>query len=138
MSEEYKNFVNLGIVQNKNSEVLIIKRKIIEEGIGGVKLTWAFPGGKQKNENREECVAREILSETGYKVKVIRQISLRVHPQITKILCYFLCDLIDENRIQEPEEEHEVEEIKWVKPEELKNYFTTDLDPNVAKELKIS
>ncbi|MEK7673987.1 MAG: NUDIX hydrolase [Patescibacteria group bacterium] len=137
MIEEYKNFVNLGIVRNKNGEVLIIKRKVIEKGSDGARLTWAFPGGKQKNENREECVEREILSETGYKVKVSRQISLRVHPQFTKILCYFLCELINENKIQEPEEPDEIEEAKWVKPEDLKNYFTTNLDPNVAKELKI-
>jgi len=30
-----------------------------------------------------------------------------------------------------------VAEIKWVKPEEIRNLITTDLDPNVAKILGI-
>jgi len=32
---------------------------------------------------------------------------------------------------------HEIESLKWVSPQELANYFTTDLDPGVAKFLKI-
>jgi hypothetical protein len=29
------------------------------------------------------------------------------------------------------------EEIKWIKKEEIKNYFTTDIDPQVQKLLGI-
>jgi len=32
---------------------------------------------------------------------------------------------------------HEVESIKWVPTNELKDYFTTDLDPGVAKFLNL-
>ncbi len=130
--------VNLGVVINNKGEVLIIKRKIPEKGKTGKILTWAFPGGRQdKDETREQAVEREVLLETGYKVKAVKQINLRIHPDTGVLLIYHLCELLEENQIQQPEENHEIEEIKWVKPEELKNYFTTDIDPQVKKLLGI-
>ena len=54
---ESKSFINLGVVLNDKGEVLIIRRKVIEKGVDGSSLQWAFPGGKQRlNETREECV----------------------------------------------------------------------------------
>jgi 8-oxo-dGTP diphosphatase len=130
--------VVLGIVKNKKGEVLIIKRKNLEKSDYNTYLSWAFSGGKQrKDESREEAIEREILEETGYSVKAIEQIDLWVHPEFRKIICYFLCELLEENQIQKPKEEEEIEEIKWVKPEELKNYFTSKLNPKVAKLLGI-
>jgi len=132
------NFVVVGVVKNKEGKILIVKRRKIEEGSDGSLLTWVFPGGRQKSgEKREEALIREILEETGYKIKPIRQISLRVHPQFLKIIVYYLCELENEKQIQNPQEDEEIEEIKWVYPNELKNYFTTDIDPNVMKELGI-
>jgi 8-oxo-dGTP pyrophosphatase MutT (NUDIX family) len=132
------NFVIVGIVKNKEGKVLIVKRRKIEKGSDGSLLTWVFPGGRQKpEEKREEALIREILEETGYKIKPIRQISLRIHPQFLKIIVYYLCELENEGQIQNPQEDEEIEEIKWVYPNELKNYFTTDIDPNVMKELGI-
>jgi 8-oxo-dGTP pyrophosphatase MutT (NUDIX family) len=132
------HLVVLGIVKNKKGEVLIIKRKNLEKGDYNTYLSWVFPGGKQiKDENREETIEREILEETGYSVKAIEQIDLWIHPEFRKIICYFLCELLEENQIQKPKEEEEIEEIKWVKPEELKNYFTSKLNPKVAKLLGI-
>ncbi|MGC8981706.1 MAG: NUDIX hydrolase [Minisyncoccia bacterium] len=133
-----ENFVLVGIVKNSDGKVLIVKRKKIEKSEDGALLTWVFPGGRQKiGETREEALEREILEETGYKVKAIRQISIRIHPQFLKIICYYLCELENEEQIQNPQEDEEIEEIKWVYPNELKNYFTTDIDPNVMKELGI-
>jgi mutator protein MutT len=130
--------VVLGIVKNKKGEVLIIKRRNLEKSDYNTYLSWAFPGGKQrKDESREETVEREILEETGYSVKAIEQIDLWFHPEFRKIICYFLCELLEENQTQKPKEEEEIEEIKWVKPEELKNYFTSKLNPKVAKLLGI-
>ncbi len=128
----------MGIVLNKKGEVLIIKRKKAEKTPTGKTLLWAFPGGVQeKGETREERVIKEVLEETGYLVKPLKQIHLRIHPDTNVMIAYFLCELEKEEPIQEIVEKEEVEEIKWVKPEELKNYFTTDLDPEVKKILKI-
>jgi len=117
---------------------LVIRRRVLEKGSDGSSLQWAFAGGKQQfNETREECVKREVLAETGYDIEPNKQISLRVHPQFPVIIAYHLCFLNSQEPITKPQEPHEIAEIKWVKPEEIKKLFTTDLDPKVANELGI-
>ncbi len=136
MAEESKTFINLGIVLNKKGQVLMIRRVKKESGKNGSVLSWAFPAGKQRyNETRSNCVKREVLDETGYEIKPIREISMRVHPQFPIFIVYHLCDLISEKPVAKPIEPDEVAEIKWVKPEEIKNLITTDLDPRVSKVL---
>jgi 8-oxo-dGTP pyrophosphatase MutT (NUDIX family) len=131
-------FIVLGIVLNKKGEVMIVKRKRKETTLTGKELIWTFPGGRQEEgETREERVIKEVLAETGYKVKPIQQIHLRVHPDVFKMMAYFLCELEKEEPVQEIEEKDEIEEVRWVKIEELKNYFTTDIDPEVKKILGI-
>ena len=137
-SEEAKDFINLGIVLNNKGEALMIKRVKPETGRDGSILSWAFPAGKQRyRETREECVKREILAETGYDVESVRQIDLAFHPQFSIMIVYHLCKLNNPEPIASPQEAHEVAEIKWVKPSEIKNLITTRLNPKVAKELKI-
>ena len=137
--KESKNFINLGVVLNEKGEVLIVKRTVEERVKEGKILKWAFPGGRQRsNESRSECVAREVLVETGYKVKPVREISLRVHPDLPILAAYHLCQLEEGQPIQKPSEPEEICEISWVNPLELKNLFTTSLDPKVAQVLKIA
>jgi ADP-ribose pyrophosphatase YjhB (NUDIX family) len=133
---EVEDFINLGVVLNDQGEVLMIRRVKPEKGSDGSVLTWAFPGGKQRlNESRADCVKREILAETGYDVESIREISLRPHPQFDIFIVYHRCRLLSPEQIAKPSEPHEVAEIKWLKPEEIKNLITTNLDPKVAREL---
>ena len=135
---ESKNLINLGIVTNGQSKVLMIRRRKKEKGKDGSVLEWAFPGGKQwSNETREEAIKREILAETGYDVRCIKQIDLALHPQIPVIIIYHLCALNSEKPIATPKEAHEVAEIKWVESKEIKKLITTELNPKVAKELGI-
>lgn len=136
--EEAENFLNLGVVLNEKSEVLMIKRVQPERGRDGSILTWAFPGGRQRlKETREECVKREILAETGYAAQSIKQISLDLHPQFPVMIVYHLCKLSSPKPLSEPQEPHEIAEIRWVKPSEIKNLITTTLNFGVAQELKI-
>ena len=130
-NKESQNFINLGIVLNDLGEVLIIKRAKEETG-AGVTLTYAFPGGKQHlDESRAECVAREILAETGYEVCSRREISLRKHPQFDVFIVYHECELIEDKPTNKPSEPHEVAEVLWQPVSKLKELFTTDLDPSV-------
>ncbi len=133
--KEAKDFINLGIVVN-NGEVLMIRRVEKETGKKGAILEWAFPGGKQRfSETRTECVEREVLDETGYDVESVREISLRIHPQISVFIVYHLCRLKSEKPIAKPKEPHEIAEIKWIKKQEIKNLITTNLDEKVSQEL---
>ncbi len=118
----------------------MIRRQKKEEGSDNDKsvLEWAFPGGKQRySESRTECVRREILDETGYDVVSDREISMRIHPQFMVTIVYHLCHLNSPDPIAEPKEAHEVAEIKWVKPEEIRDLITTDLDEKVVKVLGV-
>lgn len=133
---ETTKFINLGVVVNGEGKILVIRRVKEEGGAGGAVLRWAFPGGKQRlTESRNDCVKREILAETGYDVKPIKQISLRLHPQIPMYIAYHLCRLNSETPVDKPKEAHEVAEIKWVTPKEIEKLVTTDLDPDVKREL---
>lgn len=135
---ESQKFINLGIVRNAKGEILMIRRVKVEKGSDGKELLWAFPGGKQRiSETREEGVRREILAETGYDVRPIKQLSLRIHPQIMILIAYHLCSLNFPEPVAEPIEQHEVAEIRWVPPAEISKLITTDLDPAVKKELRI-
>jgi len=139
MEGSRQNFINLGVVTNNKGEVLVVKRKKPEEGKEGRVLTWAFPGGRIKgNESRAECISREVLAETGYQVTSIKEVSLRFHPDLPVIVVYHLCALTSPQQVSPPSEPWEIEEVKWVRPEELKTLFTTSLDPKVAAELKIA
>lgn len=136
---ESKNFINLGTVLNGGGEVLVVRRVKVEIGKDGKILEWAFPGGKQKfGETRVQCVEREVLAETGYKVTWVKEISLRIHPEIPVIVVYHLCRPLNPEQPLNPSQPWEIAEVKWVKPEEIKTLFTTSLDPQVAKELKIA
>lgn len=135
---EAEKFINAGIVLNKEGEVLVVRRAKEETGKDGSVLKWAFPGGKQMyTETREECVKRRILAKTGYDVTSIRQISMRMHPQIPALMVYHLCRLNSPEPVQKPSEPDKVAEIKWVKREEIKSLFTTEIDPKVMQELRI-
>lgn len=135
---ESKSFLNLGVVLNNKNEVLMIRRVKKETGTDNSILEWAFPAGKQKyEETREECVKREVLAETGYAVKPIKQIDLKKHPQFPVMIAYHLCLLENPEPVAEIIEKHEVREIKWVKPSEIKNLITTELNKKVQEELKL-
>ena len=133
-----RNEIVLGIIINKPNNILLIKRLWEEKSLNGSeKLTWAFPGGEiDEGETKEEALVREIRNETGFKVKVAKKISERVHPQFNIKISYYLCEIIP-GGVKPIMDVNEVESIKWVKTSDLKDYFTTDLDPGVAKFLKI-
>jgi len=137
-TKEKASFINLAVIENSDGEVLLIRRVNKETGKDGSTLEWAFPGGKLRtDETRETCVEREVLDETGYKIKAVRQLNIRMHPQMPVCVVYHLCQLETEEQTKEPSEPHEVAEIRWVKPTEVKSLFTTNLDPSVAKALRI-
>jgi len=132
------SFVNLAVVENKQGEVLCIRRVVKETGKDGSTLEWAFPGGRQEEgETREACVAREVLVETGYTVKPLRQLNIRMHPQLPACIVYHLCALNESAPVAKPKEPHEVAEVRWVRPEILQTLITTKMDPVVAKTLRI-
>lgn len=134
---ESQKFINLGIVKNGVGEILMIKRARNEVGTDGQALVWAFPGGKQRlNESRADGVVREVLAETGYEVKVVKELALRHHPNFPVVVAYHLCALNTPEPVAAPSEPDEIAEVRWVPVAELKAMHL-DLDPDVAKVLYV-
>jgi mutator protein MutT len=130
--------VALGVIRNNQGEILLIKRAKPEEAKGGKKLLWAFPGGvPEEKETLEKAVIREILKETGFLVLLDKKISSRSYPKPLVKLHYFYGKVISKVPLREIEEKQEIAEYRWVKPEEIEDLVTTDLDPGVARFLRI-
>jgi 8-oxo-dGTP diphosphatase len=65
---EDRPMIGIGVIVIKNNKVLLGKRKN-SHGEG----SWCFPGGHLEfNEEIEECGKREVLEETGIKIKNIK------------------------------------------------------------------
>lgn len=133
-----RNEIVLGIIKNRLDKILVINRLWQEKSLdGSVQLTWAFPGGEiDAGETPKEALVREVRNETGFKVEVVKKISERIHPQFGVKITYFHCEVIPSG-MRPIVDVHEVESTKWVSTENLKDFFTTDLDPGVAKFLKL-
>lgn len=124
--------ISLAIVRNDAGEVLVIKRKKQDDELGGVKLTWVFPGGVvEEYESVVDAAVRETQEETGYMVMAHDLVSKRIFPNSTVYINYVSCGLLSGSP-SEVTDTHEVAEVKWVLPSDLKNHFTSDLDKGVA------
>ncbi len=114
----------------KNNEVIMTSRAILMNK-GKILLLhyldedfYLIPGGtREKGESRERCARRELLEETGYKVKVNeeRLIIRSFHPTRTFENHYFLTklrkDKIYTEKIQLTDEERKAGiEMLWIEP----------------------
>jgi len=120
----------LGIVF-KDGKVLIGRR---EKDPYVKELRWSFPGGRPTYDRPlEESLKDEIKKKTNLDVEVKKLIFARIPEEKKEFLfLYFYCEAVGG---KEKAGEKFVE-IKWVKPTELKKYFTTSLHPELMGFLK--
>jgi len=112
------------IFDPKKRKVLIAK----EEGNPYVNKTiWRFPGGKVSHKDKIESSLKKHLKEkTGYTTAVLGSVFARIPPEKKDLLLiYYLCEIVKGK--EKPAKSFT--ELKWVSPTELKNYFTTKLEP---------
>lgn len=158
MGEEVKNmssetnFFILSIVENKEGQVLLVKKQLSPilaraSGLTGAPqdAVWFLPVGHQRiGEIREECVIRSVIEETGYVAKPFGEIrdsltprSIPDHPSIIK--CAYLCNFNEEKTTNDWKPPEYVREVKWVNKSELKNHLIPELietcPPPIAKVL---
>ncbi len=119
----------LGIIFDPETKKILIGKRKKDEEIEN--LTWAFPGGRPEHgEELEESIKREVKQETGYDAESLGVIFAKTYPEKRDLLAiYFLCEIIKgEEKVGE-----DFEELKWVNPEELENYFTTSFHPKLKE-----
>lgn len=109
------------VVLNDNKVLLVLRK---EDELPEAHLKWEYPGGKVDfGETPQEAIVREVLEETGIKVKVNRllpyvQTNYWKYPWGNQqTLCFvFVCDFIkQESRTPD----HHVERIDWIEFEKV-------------------
>jgi 8-oxo-dGTP pyrophosphatase MutT (NUDIX family) len=110
-----------GLVFNQNGELLTIKRWGL----------WDLPKGKvEKNERKREAAQREVQEETGVIAADLGKKPLRtyhIYPRGQKVILKttFWYEMVvkDAENIT-PQKEEDIEEVKWVEPDEIDDYFS--------------
>ena len=123
------NVVLLGVIFDPNKKRILIGRR--EKDIYIEKLTWCFPGGKLNHgEDLDQALKKKIKEKTGLKIENLGVIFSKIYPEKKDFLSiYFLCEVLEGK-----EKAHDdLVELKWVKPEELENHFTTSFHPHMKE-----
>jgi len=106
----------------KNKKVLLGKLKPEKlNDFGGI--PYIFPGGTVlEGEKNETGVIREVKEETGLDVKVMKEITSRIHPQTKKEIHYFHCELIDGDLDTSNDLNDDIESLEWIEFSKIKEY----------------
>jgi len=112
----------------KDGKVLIGKR---EDDPYLKQLSWCFPGGRPAyEEDLEYYLKLEVKKKTNLDIKPEKVIFAKTYPENRQFLSiYYLCKIIG----GEEKAGEKFVGVEWVKPEELKDYFTTSLHPKLYK-----
>jgi 8-oxo-dGTP pyrophosphatase MutT (NUDIX family) len=123
-----------GLVTNKNNETLLIFRR----------GSWDLPKGKlDKGEKLEECAIREVEEETMItNIELLAPLTITYHTYhegsrfILKESHWYSMKINDTQQ-GVPQTEEDIQEIRWVKKEELEPYLTKSF-PSVADVLRMT
>ena len=121
-----------GLVKNEENEALLIFRR----------GKWDLPKGKlDKGETLEECAVREVEEETGLKqIQLIAPLIVTWHTyhEGTKFILkesHWYTMKISGKQTLVPQTEEDIVEVKWVKPEQFKEYYDNAY-PSIVDVLK--
>ena len=118
----------LGIVYDEKKKKILIGRR--ENDPYFPKLSWCFPGGRPGySKDLEFYLKKEIKKKTNLDVKVERIVFAKTYPENHKFLSiYYFCKVV----AGKEKAKEKLVEIKWIKPTQVKKYFTTSLHPEVS------
>jgi 8-oxo-dGTP diphosphatase len=135
MSMEWTHFdrgvflVNvLGIVRDSQSGKVLIGRREFDPYLR--QLSWSFPGGRPAYDDElEHYLRHEVAIKTGFDVSVQKILFAKTYPEKREFLSiYYLCEVV--GGVERAGEKFT--ETKWVAPNELQDYFTTSLHPQLV------
>ncbi|UCG95035.1 MAG: NUDIX domain-containing protein [archaeon] len=123
----------LAIVYDPETKKILIGRR--KKNDPYVKeLTWCFPGGRPGYEqDLEHYLKEEVRKKTGLEVEVKKLVFAKTYPENREVLSIYFLTRTSGGK-EEPGDK--LVELKWVKPTEVRKYFTTSLHPKVLDFLK--
>lgn len=123
----------LGIVYDSKSRQILIGRRENDPYLKN--LAWCFPGGRPAYKNDLEFYLKhEVKLKTGLEINVKDIVFVKTYPEKREFLSiYYYCEVLggEENAGEK------FVEVKWVKPSDVKKYFTTSLHPKLLEFLKM-
>nr|MCK4930211.1 NUDIX domain-containing protein [Nanoarchaeota archaeon] len=122
----------LAIIYDPKTRKILIGRRENDPHIK--ELSWCFPGGRPSYKEDLEFYLKHIIKiKTGLEVDVKKVVFAKTYPEKSEFLSiYYFTELIG----GEEKPSRNIKELKWVKPTEVKDYFTTSLHPKVLEFLK--
>ena len=123
------NTILLGVIFDPAKRKILLGRRENDPYIK--ELTWVFPGGSLNyEEDLDAALKKKIKEKTGLDVKNLGAIFAKTYPEKKEFLSiYFLCEAVG----GEEKAADDLVELKWVKPEEVENYFTTSFHPHMKE-----
>jgi len=104
-----------GVVENNNNILMIYRLK-----------KWDLPKGKKENNEKIKTTAvREVEEECNIKVKLLEKVCNTYHTykrngkNILKKTSWYRMKCLDDSNLK-PEEKEQIEEVRWMAPEEVK------------------
>lgn len=122
------HIIAAGIIRKKGK--ILISQRPLKGLLGGL---WEFPGGKQEpGETLQECLKRELKEELGIKVKIgyLYKVVEHGYSHYTVTLHFFEC-----LHISGQPRKIEVNDFKWVLPEEMREYAFPGADQPVVEQI---
>ena len=121
----------LGIIYNPETRMVLIGKRVNDPNI--TELSWVFPGGRANYDgDLEDSLAGEILAKTGLNVTVGDVIFAKTYPERREFLSiYYLCQVTDGAELAGIS----ITELKWIRPSQVTQYFTTSIHPKVLEYL---
>ena len=110
----------LGIIYDPSKKKILIGRRESDPYVP--ELKWTPPGGRvMLGEDLEESLKTKIKEQTGLEIENLGNIFAMIPKEKEDfVLILYLCEVVGGNE----KVGGNLKEIKWVKPEELDEYFT--------------
>ncbi|MCX6728622.1 MAG: NUDIX hydrolase [Candidatus Saccharibacteria bacterium] len=124
----------LGIIYDTSTKKILIGKRVDDPHLKD--LSWVFPGGRPDyKKEMDENLKYEVKENTGLDVDVKHVVFAKTYPEKREFLSiYYYCELTTPN--QKELAQGNLKELKWIKPTEVGEYFTTSIHPKILEYLK--
>lgn len=124
----------LGIIYDPKTKHILIGRRVNDPHLK--ELTWVFPGGRPDYKvDLDDNLKKTIKEDTGLEINTSKVVFAKTYPEKREFMSiYYHC----EGNYAEGDEKPggSLSELKWIRPTDITEYFTTSIHPKVFEYLK--